>query len=143
MRIMALDYGDARTGIAVSDESQTLTGDAWVENNKNINEVAQKLIREAALRDVSCIVVGHPKNMDGSVGQRAKKSESFAEHLRSLCDIEVVLWDERMTTKSANRILTDTGTFGKKRKKTIDAVAASLILESYLSFVKSNKVFNG
>ena len=142
MRIMAVDYGDARTGIAVSDASLTLAGDAWVVNNKNTNEVAQSLIKEAASRDVSCIVVGHPKNMDGSIGQRAEKSESFAEHLRSLCDIEVILWDERMTTKSASRILTDIGTFGKKRKKTIDAVAASLILESYLSYIKSNKTLN-
>ena len=132
MRIMAVDYGDARTGIAVSDKSQTLTGDAWVINSKSKNEVAQALIKEAIEREVSRIVLGYPRNMDGSAGPRAEKSEHFAELLRSLCDIEIVLWDERMTTMSANRILTDTGKFGKKRKKTIDAVAASLILESYL-----------
>ena len=101
-------------------------------SSKNKNEVAQAVIKEAALRDVSHIIVGHPKNMDGSIGPRAEKSENFAEFLRSLSDIEVTLWDERMTTMSANRILTDTGKFGKKRKKTVDAVAASLILEDYL-----------
>ena len=132
MRIMAVDYGDARTGIAVSDESGTLTGDAWVVHSKRENEVAQVIIEEATKRKVSRIVVGYPKNMDGSIGPRAEKSERFTELLRSLCDIEIVLWDERMTTISAARVLTDVGKFGKKRKKTIDAVAASLILESYL-----------
>jgi len=129
---MAVDYGDARTGIAVSDESGTLTGDAWVVHSKRENEVAQVIIEEATKRKVSRIVVGYPKNMDGSIGPRAEKSERFTELLRSLCDIEIVLWDERMTTISAARVLTDVGKFGKKRKKTIDAVAASLILESYL-----------
>ena len=132
MRIMAVDYGDARTGIAVSDESATLVGDAWVINSKREAEVAQELLEEAKKRGVARIVVGHPKNMDGSIGHRAEKSESFAELLRSLCEIEIVMWDERMTTISAGRVLSDVGKFGKKRKKTIDAVAASLILESYL-----------
>ena len=133
---MAVDYGDARTGIAVSDVSASLVGDAWVVHSKREKEVAQTLVGEALERGVSRIVIGLPKNMDGSIGPRAEKSESFAELLRSLCDIEVLLWDERMTTLSANRILTDTGKFGKKRKKTIDAVAASLILESYLGSLK-------
>jgi len=129
---MAVDYGDTRTGVAVSDESATLTGDAWVVQSKRVNDVAQSVVGEAAARGVKRIVVGHPKNMDGSVGQRAEKSERFAELLRSLCDIEVVLWDERLTTMSAHRVLSDVGKFGKKRKKTVDAVAASLILEGYI-----------
>ena len=132
MRIMAVDYGDARTGIAVSDESRTLTGNAWVVQNKRADGVAQSIVDEAVARGVKRIVVGHPKNMDGSVGQRAEKCERFAELLRTLCDIEVVLWDERLTTMSAHRVLNDVGKFGKKRKKTVDAVAASLILEGYL-----------
>jgi len=132
MRIMAVDYGDARTGVAVSDESLTLAGDAWVIHSKNDKETAQAIAEEAGKRGVSCIVVGYPKNMDGTIGPRAEKSERFAEVLRDLCDIEITLRDERMTTISAHRILTDTGKFGKKRKKTVDAVAASLILESYL-----------
>jgi len=131
-RIMAIDYGDARTGVAVSDGSQTLTGDAWVIESRRIAEVAQTVIDESTKRGVSCIVVGYPKNMDGSIGPRAEKSEQFADLLRSISDIKVVLWDERMTTLSAHRVLTDVGKFGKKRKKTIDAVAASMILESYL-----------
>ena len=136
-RIMAIDYGDARTGVAVSDESQTLVGDAWVIQSRRMEEVAQSIVVEAATRGVSRIVVGYPKNMDGSIGPRAEKSEKFAELLSSLCDsVEVVLWDERMTTMSAQRVLTEVGKFGNKRKKTIDAVAASLILESYLGSLK-------
>jgi len=129
---MAIDYGDARTGVAVSDESATLVGEAWVVFSKRENEVAQAIANEAASREVSRIVVGYPKNMDGSVGPRAEKSELFAELLRVRCGVDVELWDERMTTISAQRVLTEVGKFGKKRKKTVDAVAASLILESYL-----------
>ena len=136
MRIMAVDYGDARTGVAVSDPSATLVGEAWVVHNRNIDSVAQIIVDETLNRGVSAIVVGYPKNMDGTTGPRAEKSERLVEILRSLCDVEVILWDERMTTVSAGRVLTETGKFGKKRKKTIDAVAASLILESYLGSIK-------
>ena len=132
MRVMAIDYGDARTGVAVSDESASLTGDAWVIQERDQKAVANIIAAEAASRNARVIVVGYPKNMNGSVGPRAEKSELLAQLLRSLCDIEVVLWDERMTTVSAHRILSDTGRHGKKRKQTIDAVAASIILESYL-----------
>ena len=135
-RIMAIDYGDARTGVAVSDESLTLTGDAWVVQSRRMADVAQAIIDEAAARSVSRIIVGYPKNMDGSIGPRAEKSEQLTELLRSLCDVEILLWDERMTTISAQRVLTDVGKYGKKRKKTIDAVAASLILDSYLGSLK-------
>jgi len=136
---MAVDYGDARTGVAVSDESRALAGDAWVVHNKRAEKVAQTVVGEAVTRGVKQIVVGHPKNMDGSIGQRAEKSERFAELLRSLCDIEVVLWDERLTTMSAHRVLTDVGKFGKKRKKKVDAVAASLILEGYLGSLSTGQ----
>ena len=129
---MAIDYGDSRTGIAVSDESATLVGQTWVIAEKSQTALAQTIASEAAARGVSVIIVGYPKNMNGTIGPRAEKSELLAECLRGQCDIEVELWDERMTTMSANRILTDAGRFGKKRKKIIDAVAASMILESYL-----------
>ena len=137
MRVMAIDYGDARTGVAVSDESATLAGEAWVIQERNQNAVARIIASEAASRNARVIVVGYPKNMNGSVGPRAEKSELLAQLLRSLCDIEVVLWDERLTTMSAQRILSDTGRHGKKRKQTIDAVAASLILESYIALQRN------
>jgi len=137
-RIMAIDYGDARTGIAVSDATLTLTGDAWVVHNKRMEQVAQTISEEVVARDVSSIIIGYPKNMDGTIGVRAEKSEQLVKILRSLCDddVEIKLWDERMTTVSAHRVLTNVGKHGKKRKKTVDAVAASLILESYLSFLR-------
>jgi len=138
MRVMAVDYGDARTGIAVSDESASLAGEAWVVEEKNMDTVVRIVASEAVARNAHVIVVGYPRNMNGSIGPRAEKSEHLADLLRSQCDqcnIEVVLWDERMTTMSAHRILTDTGRHGKKRKKTVDAVAASLILESYLRYI--------
>jgi len=139
---MAIDYGDARTGVAVSDTSKTLAGEAWVINCKNENETARILAVEVKKRGVSCIVVGYPKNMNGTVGPRAEKSEHFSEKLRILAQqdndsLEVVLWDERMTTISAHRVLDEAGKYGKKRKKAIDAVAASLILESYLDYLNS------
>jgi len=133
---MAIDFGDARTGVSVSDLTLTLAGESWVIHSRNMQETAKTIVDEAVKRDVSKIVVGYPKNMDGSIGPRAEKSERISEIIRSLRDIEVILWDERMTTMSAARILTDTGKFGKKRKNTIDAVAASLILENYLGSLR-------
>ena len=138
MRIMAVDYGDVRTGIAVSDMSGTLAGEAWVLTEKSAQGAARVISAEAASRGVGVIVVGYPKNMNGTAGPRAERSEQIAGYIRSLCDIEVVMWDERMTTISAHRILTETGKYGKKRKKTVDAVAASLILESYLIYRQGN-----
>jgi putative Holliday junction resolvase len=134
---MAIDFGEARTGVAVSDESLTLAGDSWVIHKKSTKDTAQVITAEALKRGVSRIVVGYPRNMNGSIGPRAEKSGQFAELLRSLCDIEIELWDERMTTMSANRILNDTGRYGKKRKNMVDAVAASLILENYLAFISN------
>jgi len=133
---MAIDYGDARTGLAVSDLSGTLAGEAWVLAEKDQKAAARAIAIEAAAREVGRIVVGYPKNMDGTAGPRAEKSERLVELLRAECDIEVVLWDERMTTMSAHRILSDAGKHGKKRKQTVDAVAATLILESYLLSLK-------
>jgi len=136
MRIMAVDYGDARTGVAVSDLSGTLTGDAWVIKERSRGRIARSIADEALSRDVKTIVMGYPKNMNGSIGPRAEKSEELAEIIRTQCDIEVVLWDERLTTMNAHRILSDTGRHGKKRKNTVDAVAASLILENYLAYIQ-------
>jgi len=142
MRIMAVDYGDARTGLAISDMSATLAGEAWVLREKDARSVARQIAAEAVARGVGSIVVGHPKNMDGTIGPRAEMSECLAEEIRGHCGVEVVLWDERLTTMSANRILTETGNFGKKRKNTVDAVAASLILESYLGYLNKDAKHN-
>ena len=136
MRILAIDYGDTRTGVAVSDATGTLAGETWVITSTSQKSVADMIAAEVSARGVARIVVGYPKNMNGTIGPRAERSGQFAELLREKCGVEVVLWDERMTTISAGRILSDAGRYGKKRKNTIDAVAASLILEGYLLHLK-------
>lgn len=133
MRIMAIDYGDARTGVAVSDPMGLLAGEAWVIAERDVEVLADTIKNDAEKRSVSLFIVGLPKNMDGSVGERARKSEAFAERLRELSGIEVKLWDERLTTVDAHRILTRVGR--RRQKKTVDAVAATLILEGYLNSV--------
>lgn len=135
MRIMAIDYGDARTGIAVSDAGGFLVGDAWTIHEWNKDKLAEEIKREVSERKVERIVLGYPKNMDGTKGERAEKSEEFAQILREQTGLEVVLWDERRTTVDAHRILSDAGKRGKKRKAVVDAVAATLILEGYLGSI--------
>lgn len=132
-KIMAIDYGDARTGIALSDISGTIAGEAFTISEGSFKKAARRVADEAKTKDVSLLVLGYPKNMDGSLGERARKSEEFAVLLREYSGLEVVLWDERLTTVDAHRILSQTGVRGKKRKSKIDAVAASLILEGYLN----------
>jgi putative Holliday junction resolvase len=129
---MAVDYGDARTGVAVSDATGSIAGDAWTIAERGVNALARRVADEASRRGVSEIVVGFPKNMDGSEGARAALSREFAEILRGASGLDVTLWDERLTTAGAHRILNEAGRRGKKRKLVVDAIAASLILESYL-----------
>lgn len=133
MRIMAIDYGDAHTGIAVSDLSGTIAGDAFIIDEWNFDKTAERIAAEAESRGVELLVLGCPKNMDGTEGPRAEKSRVLAEKLRADTGLEVVLWDERRTTVDAHRILSEAGRRGKKRKSRIDAVAATLILEGYLN----------
>lgn len=132
MRIMAIDYGDARIGLAVSDETATLCGEAWTLCERNMNRAADTIVKEASSRNVGQIVLGYPKNMDGTLGARAEKSEEFKIALEARCDIPVTLWDERRTTIAAHEILHANGKRMKKHRESVDAVAASLILEGYL-----------
>lgn len=136
MRIMGIDYGDARTGLAVSDEMNILVGEAWTLNEWNPERVADMIAQEAQKRNVGRLVLGLPKNMDGSEGPRAEKCRDFAELLRSKTDIELVMWDERRSSIEAHAILHANGKKEKKHRKTIDAVAASLILEGYLGTLR-------
>lgn len=129
---MAIDYGDARIGLAVSDETATLCGAAWTLTEWNMARAADKIVEEAASRGVSRFVLGYPKNMDGTLGARAEKSESFKSALEARCDIPVTLWDERRTTIAAHNILHANGKKMKSHRENVDAVAASLILEGYL-----------
>lgn len=133
MRIMAIDYGDSRTGLAVSDSGGVLAGEAWVIYERDPGRTAKQIAAEAEKRGARRLVLGYPKNMDGTLGPRARKSEELAELLRKNGCPDVVLWDERRTTVDAHRILSDAGRHGKKRKERVDAVAATLILEGYLN----------
>ena len=135
MRIMAIDYGEVRTGIAVSDALGILCGEAWTLSLSGINRVATAIAEEAKKRNVSRLVLGLPRNMDGSEGHRAGESRRLKEKIEALCDIPVFLWDERRTTVDAHRILHESGKKQIKHKKLVDAVAASLILEGYLGTV--------
>ena len=132
MRIMAIDYGDARIGLAVSDASALICGEAWTLGERNMSRAADTIAAEAKSRGVSRFVLGYPKNMDGTVGDRARKSEDFKAMLELKSGLEVVLWDERRSTIAAQDILHANGRKVKGNRKTIDAIAASLILEGYI-----------
>jgi len=132
MRIMAIDYGDARTGVAVSDALGMIAGETFVIAEWNAEALAKTIAAEAKARDVGTIVLGLPKNMDGSEGPRAEKARALRELLLSCGAPPVIMWDERRTTIDAHRILRDNGKKEKKHKSTVDAVAAALILEGYL-----------
>lgn len=132
MRIMGIDYGDARTGLAVSDAMNILVGEAWTVNQWDANALADEIIRQAVARGVERFVLGLPKNMDGTEGARAEKCREFAALLGSKTDIPIIMWDERRSSVEAHAILHANGKKEKKHRKTVDAVAASLILEGYL-----------
>ena len=132
MRIMAIDLGDARTGLAVSDPTGMICGEAWTVEEWNMERLGETIAGEAAQRGVGLLVLGLPKNMDGSEGPRAEKSRAFSDLLRLHSGLPVVFWDERRSSVEAHQILHANGKKERKHRKTVDAVAASLILEGYL-----------
>ena len=135
MRVLAIDYGDARTGIAISDRAGIIVGQTHVIHSRNPAQTASEIARLVKESGAERLVMGFPRNMDGSEGPRAALYREFAARLEKACAMPVVLWDERRTTVEAHQILSDCNRHGKKRKNTVDAVAASLILEGYLSFL--------
>ncbi len=139
MIIMSVDLGNARTGIAVSDKSETFAFPKTVINEYNREKRIEKIAAAAKENAAELIVVGLPKNMDGSLGFRAEECTEDAEKIKLKTGIPVVLWDERCTTVMAHTALNYTDTRGKKRKEAVDAVAAVMILESYLAFRKNNE----
>ena len=132
MRIMAIDYGDQRTGLALSDMTGLLTGEAVTVQEWDAERLADRVADFALSRGAETLVLGLPKNMDGSEGPRAEKARAFAELLRQRCDLPLVFWDERRSSIEAHNILHAVGKKEKKHRATVDAVAASLLLESYL-----------
>ena len=139
MKIMAVDLGDARTGLACCDRTEFLASPIGVIHETDFNEIIRQVAVASVEYDVKEIVVGYPKNMNGTIGERAEKCEKFANILSQLVDVPVKLWDERSTTVSAMNYLNETNTRGKKRKEVIDAVAATIILESYMEYRKNHK----
>ena len=135
-RIMGIDYGDARTGVAMSDLLCSLVGSTAVVPSRNTEKAIADIVRMAKENEVGQIVVGLPRNMDGSEGVRAELCRGFAEKLGQATGLPVLMWDERRTTVEAHNILSQHNYHGQKRKNTVDAVAASLILEGYLNSLK-------
>ena len=134
MRIMAIDYGDAHTGVAISDPTGLLVGTTTTIHSRKDQVVLEELRKLVEQYQVDELVMGFPRNMDGTEGPRAQLYRDFARQVEEATGLRPVLWDERRTTIDAHRILFDAGKNAKKRKKTVDAVAASLILEGYLTF---------
>lgn len=132
MIIMSVDYGDKRTGIAICDKMEILASPVCVITEWNKESLADKIVSLAGEKRAEQIVVGLPKNMDGSKGFRAEACEELGELLKTKTDIPVTFWDERLTTVSAHRILSDNNVRGKKRKSVVDAVAAEVILQDYI-----------
>ena len=133
-KIMGIDYGDARTGVAISDLLCTIGGFTTVVPSRNTDKAIADIVRLAKDNSVGEIVVGLPRNMDGTEGIRAELCREFARKLEEATGLKVTMWDERRTTVEAHNILSQHNYHGKKRKDTVDAVAASLILEGYLNF---------
>ena len=139
MRIMAIDYGDAHTGIAISDPTGFLAGFTTTIDAYRPEVVAERVAALAKEHGVEELVLGYPKNMDGTLGPRAEKCAALAEVLREVTSLPVTLWDERRSTVEAHAILFQNGKNGRQRKKVVDAVAASLMLEGYLTRIKAKK----
>ena len=138
MRVMAIDYGDARTGVAVSDAGGTLTGYTTVIPSRVPERAAEEIARIARERQADELVMGFPRNMDGTEGPRGSLYRAFAAMVEEKAGLPVRLWDERRTTIEAHQILHASGKKMKAHKKNVDAVAASLILEGYLAFRARN-----
>ena len=132
MRVMAIDYGDQRIGIAVSDALRTICGDAFTLQEWNMERAAARIAEEVSSRGVDTLVLGLPKNMDGSEGVRASITREFAALLKEATGIEPVLWDERRSSIEAHAILHANGRKMKDHRRNVDAVAATLMLEGYL-----------
>ena len=134
MRILAIDYGDSRTGLAYCLESEAIASPLETLFEKSPEKRFKRLLGAISENKSELVVVGHPINMDGSAGPRAKMCEELAEKLECESGVKTVLWDERVTTVQAIGILNETNVRGKKRKQVVDTVAATLILESYLDY---------
>ena len=136
MRVLAVDLGLSRTGLAISDQNAILASPVGTVAEHNAERLADRVAAMALEQKAEKIVVGHPRNMDGSCGESARRAEAFAEALRERLALPVVLWDERMTTVTAIGYLNEQNVRGKKRKAVVDTVAATVILQNYLDSLR-------
>ena len=137
MKILAVDYGDSRTGLAISDISELLASPITPQiEERSMGKVADRVTAVAKERGAELIVLGLPRNMDGTEGARAQKSRKLGGMIEEKSGLKVRMWDERQTTITAAGILSENGTFGKKRKAVLDSVSAGVILENYMSWRK-------
>jgi len=139
MRIMAVDYGDVRTGLAVCDVTETLASPHGVIHERNADKLIEKISVLALEQGIEEIVVGNPINMNNTRGERSEKCVLFAEKLKESVNVPVSLWDERSTTQMAHTLLNEADKKGKKRKEIIDAAAAAVILENYIAYRRNKK----
>lgn len=139
MIIIAIDLGKARTGLAICDKNEILASPIGTIQEKDDEKLITKIIENINSYKAETVVIGLPKNMDGSLGESAQRAQKFAEELKEKINIPVNLWDERRTTITAHNYLNETNTRGKKRKSIIDTLSASIILENYLNFRKISK----
>ncbi|MBO5286614.1 MAG: Holliday junction resolvase RuvX [Clostridia bacterium] len=131
-KILGVDFGDARTGLALSDISGFLASGIGCIKSNSFMKTAEEVCKIAKQHDVGLIVLGHPINMNGTLGPRSEKAQAFGKHLEEITGIKVVLFDERLSTANAHTMLNLTNTRGEKRKSIIDEMSACLILQSYL-----------
>ena len=136
-RILGVDFGDVRTGLALSDPSRLLASGLETVAPGGLEKTAQFVAERAKKEGACAIVVGFPKNMDGSVGARADRCRQFAERLSELASLPVILFDERLTTVSASRYLNETNTRGKARKNAVDTLSAEILLQDVLNRLKN------
>ena len=138
MKIMAVDFGDSRTGLAMCDKGEILASPLATVFEKNFDRCAEKVAQLALENKAEMLVVGDPVNMNGTRGERSEKCRTFAEKLKALTNLPVEMWDERSTTVSAINIMNENNRRGKKRKEVLDQAAAAIILESFLAYRKNH-----
>ena len=137
--ILGIDLGKKRTGIAVSDINQKIASPLKVIENMKFNEILNILEKIVTERNICAIIVGDPINMDGSIGPKSQSSRSFIKNLSEELDIPILLWDERLTTVSAERSLLEADISRKKRQQLIDKIAASIILQNFLDYLNTKQ----
>ena len=135
---MSIDLGKVRTGIAVCDKNEILAFPLCIITEKDENILLEKIFQKALEVKAEKIIIGLPKNMDGTLGESAKRALKFGESLKSKINIPIDFWDERQTTMIANNYLNETNTRGKNRKSIIDSLSASIILENYLNYIQNS-----